>query len=60
MNKLFFSGILMLFINLLSAQVLREHTIDSTDNLEAIAQRYGVLPEDIIDLNHECHKEGHT
>lgn len=54
MNKLFFSGILMLFINLVSAQVLREHTIDSTDNLEAIAQRYGVLPEDIIDLNPEA------
>lgn len=44
----------MLFINLVSAQVLREHTIDSTDNLEAIAQRYGVLPEDIIDLNPEA------
>ncbi len=54
MNKLFFSAILMLFINLVSAQVLREHTIDSTDNLEAIAQRYGVLPEDIIDLNPEA------
>ena len=54
MNKLFFGGILMLFINLVSAQVLREHTIDSTDNLKAIAQRYGVLPEDIIDLNPEA------
>lgn len=53
MNKLFFSGILILFINLVSAQVLREHTINSTDTLEAIAQRYGVLPEDIIELNPE-------
>ena len=53
MNKLFFSGILILFINLVSAQVLREHTINSTDTLEAIAQRYSVLPEDIIELNPE-------
>ena len=43
----------MLFVNLVSAQVLREHTINSTDTLEAIAQRYGVLPEDIIELNPE-------
>jgi LysM repeat protein len=36
-----------------SAQVLREHTINSTDTLEAIAHRYGVLLEDIIELNPE-------
>lgn len=53
MNKLFFSGILILFINLAFAQVLREHTINSTETLEIIAQRYGVLPEDIIKLNPE-------
>jgi LysM repeat protein len=33
------------------AQTLRTHTIDAKDTLETIAQRYGVIPEDILVLN---------
>ena len=54
MNKFIFSSILILFINLVSAQILRQHRVDVQDTLEGIAQRYGVLPEDIILLNPEA------
>ena len=54
MNKFIFSSIFILFINLVSAQVLRQHLVDAQDTLESIAQRYGVLPEDIVLLNPEA------
>ena len=54
MNKFIFSSIFILFINLVSAQVLRQHRVDAQDTLESIAQRYGVLPEDIVLLNPEA------
>ena len=54
MNKFIFSSIFILFINLVSAQVLRQHRVDTQDTLEGIAQRYGVLPEDIVLLNPEA------
>ena len=54
MNKFIFSSILILFINLVSAQILRQHRVDVQDTLESIAQRYGVLPEDIVLLNPEA------
>ncbi len=53
MNKFIFSSVLILFINLVSAQILRQHRVDTQDTLESIAQRYGVLPEDIVLLNPE-------
>ncbi|MEC8724054.1 MAG: LysM peptidoglycan-binding domain-containing protein [Bacteroidota bacterium] len=54
MNKFIFSSIFILFINLVSAQVLRQHRVDAQDTLESIAQRYGVLQEDIVLLNPEA------
>ena len=54
MNKFIFSSIFIIFINLVSAQVLRQHRVDTQDTLESIAQRYGVLPEDIVLLNPEA------
>ena len=54
MNKFIFISIFILFINLVSAQVLRQHRVDAQDTLESIAQRYGVLPEDIVFLNPEA------
>lgn len=54
MNKFIFSSIFILFINLVSAQVLRQHRVDAQDTLESIAQRYAVLPEDIVLLNPEA------
>ena len=54
MNKFIFSNIFILFINLVSAQVLRQHRVDTQDTLESIAQRYGVLSEDIVLLNPEA------
>ena len=54
MNKFIFSSIFIIFINLVSAQVLRQHRVDTQDTLESIAQLYGVLPEDIVLLNPEA------
>ena len=54
MNKFIFSSIFIFFINLVYAQVLRQHRVDAQDTLESIAQRYGVHPEDIVLLNPEA------
>ncbi len=50
MKRIFLSTVLFFCVASLTAQVLRTHTIDTKDNLETIAQRYGVLPEDISAL----------
>lgn len=51
MKRIFLSTVLFFCVASLTAQVLRTHTIDTKDTLETIAQRYGVLPEDISALN---------
>ena len=51
MKRFFLSAVLFFCVASLTAQVLRTHTIDAKDTLETIAQRYGVLPEDISALN---------
>jgi len=51
MNRFLFSTIFLLCLTVLSAQTLRTHTVDAKDTLETIAQRYGVIPEDILVLN---------
>ena len=51
MNKFLFSTIFFFCLTTMFAQTLRTHTIDAKDTLETIAQRYGVIPEDILVLN---------
>ena len=51
MNRFFLNIVFFLFFGIVSAQTLRTHTVDSRDTLEKIAQRYGVIPEDILALN---------
>ena len=51
MKRIFLITVLFFCVASLTAQVLRTHTIDTKDTLETIAQRYGVLPEDISALN---------
>ena len=51
MNRFLFSTILLFCLTVLSAQTLRTHIVDAKDTLETIAQRYGVIPEDILVLN---------
>ena len=47
MKRFFLIAVLFFCVASLTAQVLLTHTIDAKDTLETIAQRYGVLPEDI-------------
>ena len=51
MNRFFLNIVFFLFFGIISAQTLRTHTVDAHDTLETIAQRYGVIPEDILALN---------
>lgn len=51
MNKFYTTYIFILIISSISAQSLRQHSVDSLDSLNKIAQKYGVLVEDIIELN---------
>ena len=51
MKRFFLIAVLFFCVASLTAQVLRTHTIDAKDTLETIAQRYGVLPEDIAPVN---------
>ena len=50
MNKFYTTYIFILIISSISAQSLRQHSVDSLDSLNKIAQKYGVLVEDIIEL----------
>lgn len=51
MNKFFLTNFFIFLISSISAQTLRQHTVDTLDTLDKIAQTYGVLEEDIIELN---------
>ena len=51
MNKFYTTYIFILIVSSISAQSLRQHSVDSLDSLNKIAQKYGVLVEDIIELN---------
>ncbi len=51
MNKFFLTNFFIFFISSISAQTLRQHIVDTLDTLDKIAQSYGVLEEDIIELN---------
>ena len=51
MNRFFLNIVFFLFFGIISAQTLRTHTVDAQDTLETIAQRYGVIPEDVLALN---------
>ena len=51
MNKFFLTNFFIFFISSISAQTLRQHTVDTLDTLDKIAQYYGVLEKDIIELN---------
>ena len=51
MNKFFFLKVLLFYLSFAHSQVLRQHVIDSSDNINKIAQKYGVLKEQIIELN---------
>ena len=57
MNKFLFSTIFFFCLTTMFAQTLRTHTIDAKDTLETIAQRYGVIPEDILVLNPDAKDE---
>ena len=51
MNKFFLTNFFIFLISSISAQTLRQHTVDTLDTLDKIAQTYGVLEDDIIELN---------
>ena len=51
MNKFYKTYIFIFIASSISAQSLRQHSVDSLDSLNKIAQKYGVLVEDIIELN---------
>ncbi len=51
MNRFFLNIVFFLFFGIISAQTLRTHIVDAQDTLETIAQRYGVIPEDILALS---------
>ena len=51
MNKFFLTNFFIFLISSISAQTLRQHTVDTLDTLDKIAQYYGVLEKDIIELN---------
>ena len=51
MNKFYTTYIFIFIVSSISAQSLRQHSVDSLDSLNKIAQKYGVLVEDIIELN---------
>ena len=51
MNKFFLTNFFIFLISSISAQSLRQHSVDTLDTLDKIAQTYGVLEEDIIELN---------
>ena len=51
MNKFFFLKVLMFYLSFAHSQVLRQHMVDSLDNINKIAEKYGVLKEQIIELN---------
>ena len=51
MNKFFLTNFFIFLISSISAQTLRQHIVDTLDTLDKIAQSYGVLEEDIIELN---------
>ena len=57
MIRFLFSIIFLLYLTVLSAQTLRTHTVDAKDTLKTIAQRYGVIPEDILVLNPDAKDE---
>jgi LysM repeat protein len=51
MNRIFLVFFFLINANLIFAQPLRTHTVDSQDTLESIARLYGVTANDILILN---------